>query len=152
MPVTDTMPTAARAVAAILMAVVAWFASDMIRPLMPEGTDFGIFNFVNAGLGLIAGWRVTGKRLGFGWSNGVSAGLTGMAALVIIGVLLQSLYKMLEMALDRRYDGLMEGLTNIFEIGAEYTMVLAHGPVIALLVGGGIAIGLIGEWISHRWS
>lgn len=152
MPATDNMPTAARAVSSLLMAGLAWIASEMIRPLMPEATSFGIFNYVNVALALLCGWRVTGKRLGFGWMTGISAGLSGVAALVFWAVFLQSLYKMLDMALDRRFDGLMEGLTNIFEIGVDYLLILADGPLIAVLVAGGLLIGLIGEWVSRRWS
>lgn len=152
MPVTDTMPTAARAIAALLLAGLGWVASDMIRPLMPEGTNFGYFNEVNAALGLICGWRVIGKRLGLGWSNGLSAGLTGVASLVVLSLFLLSLYKMLELALDRRVTGLMEGLVTIFDIATEYALVLLHVPLIGLLVGGGVVIGLFGEWVSHRWS
>src|SRR6056297_384539 len=152
MPVTDSMPTAARAVAALMLAALGWLASGMIPPLMPEGTSFGIFREVNAAIGLICGWRVTGKRLCYGWSNGLSAGLTGMAALVIVSLFLMSLYRMLELALDRRVQGVMEGLVMIFDIATEYALVLLHGPLAGLLVGGGVVIGLFGEWVSHRWS
>ncbi|SRR6056297_319855 len=152
MPVTDNMPTAARGVSALLMAGLAWIASDMIRPLMPEGTDFGIFNYVNVALALVLGWRVTGRRLGIGWGTGVSAGLSGVAALVFWAVFAQSLYKMLEMALDRRLKGVMDALKTMFEIGADFALILLHGPLIGVLVAGGVMIGVIGEWIARRWS
>ena len=152
MPLSDNMPTAARAVAAGLMAVVGWYGSEMIRPLMPDPTDFGMFNFVNVALGILVGWRVTGRGLGRGWSNGISAGLTGVVCLVVLGVFLQSLNKMLGMALDGRFGGLMDGINGIFEIATEYGLVLLDGPLIGFLVGSGLLVGLIGEWVSHRWS
>mgnify|MGYP003565463672 CR=1 FL=1 len=152
MPLTDNMPTFARLVAALMLGAVGWLVSDLIRPLMPEGTDFGIFNYVNAGLGILMGWRVTGKRLGRGFSNGLSAGLTGAAALVFWGLVVHSLTEMLELALDLRFSGFMQAINAMLRIMTDYAGVLANGAIIIALVGGGIATGLIGEWVARRWS
>ena len=152
MAYSDKMPTTAKAVSAALMAVIAWYASEMFRPLMPEGTNFGWFNEVNVGLALLCGWVVTGKRLGYGYSDGISAGLTGMGALVFWALFLQSFNEMLRLALDKRYDGPVEGLTDLFEIAVDFGSKMAHWPLLALLVLGGIGVGIIGEWVSHRWS
>ena len=152
MPKTDHMPTSAKGVAALGMAIIAWYASEMYRPLMPEGTDFGWFNEVNVALGLLCGWVVAGSRFGYGYSDGISAGLTGMGAMVFWALLLQSFNEMLRLALDRRYDGPVEGLTAVFEIAVDYGSNLSHWPLLALLIGGGIVVGIVGEWVSHRWS
>ena len=85
MPLTDRMPTAAKLFAALGLAAVGWFASEAIRPLMPPHTQFGWFNQVNVVLGLICGWRVTGRRVGGTFSEAISAGLTGVIALVFLG-------------------------------------------------------------------
>ncbi|HKL05061.1 MAG TPA: TrgA family protein [Roseovarius sp.] len=152
MPLTDNMPTFARLVAGLLLGAVGWWVSDLIRPLMPEGTDFGIFNFVNAVLGILVGWRVTGKRLGHGLFNGLSAGLTGVAALVFWGLFVHSLNQMLGLALESRFGGLMQAINAMLRIMTEYALVLTDVQVIVALVGGGIATGLIGEWVARRWS
>ncbi|WP_135503127.1 TrgA family protein [Roseovarius aestuariivivens] len=152
MPVSDRMPTTGKGVAALLMAVLAWYASEMFRPLMPEGTNFGWFNEVNVALGLLSGWIVIGSRLGRGLSDGISAGLTGVAAMVFWAVFLQSSNEMLRLALERRYDGPVEGLVAVFEIAFDFVMKMAHVPLIALLVGGGIVIGIISEFVARRWS
>lgn len=151
MPLTDNMPTFGRLVAAVMLGAVGWWVSDLIRPLMPEGTDFGFFNYVNAGLGILVGWRVTGKRLGRGLSSGLSAGLTGVVALVFWGLVVHSLTEMLEMALDQRFSGLMKAIKAMLRIMTEYAVVLGDVQVIIALVGGGIATGLIGEWVARRW-
>lgn len=152
MPVTDHMPTAARLVAAIGLGALGWFGSELFRPLMPEDTNFGWFNQVNVVLGAICGWRVTGKRLGFGYAEGFSAGLTGVGALVFWAIFLQSLNEMLKRALDNRYDGVIEGLTSMFELMVDYGMTMLNGPLIGALVTGGIVVGVVSEWVSHRWS
>ena len=66
------MPTAARLVAAILLAILGWVLFDLIRPLMPEGTDFGWFNYVNAFIGWCVGWIVMGRRAGRGFVSGIN--------------------------------------------------------------------------------
>ena len=152
MPLTDNMPTMGRLVAAVLLGAAGWLVSDLIRPLMPEGTDFGMFNFVNAGLGILMGWRVVGKRLGRGYPNGLSAGLTGAVALVFWGLFVQSLNEMLAMALDRRFTGLMQAINAMFKIMTEYALVLVDAQVIGTLVIAGLVTGLIGEWVARRWS
>ncbi|QFT92859.1 hypothetical protein FIU86_08380 [Roseovarius sp. THAF9] len=151
MPVTDSMPTTGRGVAAILMAILAWYASEMFRPLMPEGTGFGWFNEVNVALGLLMGWVVIGSRLNYGYSNAIGAGLTGVGAMVFWALFLQSFNEMLRLALENRYDGPVEGIIAIFELGIDYLFTMWHIPLIVLLVGGGIVIGLVSEWVARRW-
>ncbi|EAQ26783.1 TrgA family protein [Roseovarius sp. 217] len=152
MPLTDHMPTAGRLVAAIGLGALGWYGSELFRPLMPEDTNFGWFNVVNVVLGAICGWRVTGKRLGFGYAEGFSAGLTGVGALVFWALFLQSLNEMLKRALDTRYDGVVEGVISMFELIVEYGSLMINGPLIGLLVTGGIVVGIVSEWVSHRWS
>lgn len=152
MPLTDHMPTTGKLVAALCLGVVAWFASEAFRPLMPDDTNFGWFNQVNVGLGILCGWFVTGKRLGYGYAEGFSAGLTGMAALVFWALFLQSFNEMLKRALERRYDGPVEGLTAIFELSVDFGQYMLNGPFIGLLLVGAVLTGLIAEWAAQRWS
>ena len=152
MPVTDSMPTMGKLAAAIGLGIVGWFGSELFRPLMPDDTNFGWFNYVNAGLGLLCGWRVTGRRLGYGYAQGFSAGLTGVAALVFWAVFLQSLNEMLKRALENRYGGAVEGLTSMVELAAEYVVTMLDGTLIGTLLAGGVLVGVISEWVARRWS
>ncbi len=152
MPVTDKMPTAAKMAAAACLGGIGWYASELIRPLMPDGTDFGWFNYVNLLLGLLCGWFVTGTRVGRGYFESFSAGLTGMAALVFWGLFLQSLNEMLKLALQNRYEGPVEGIVAIFEIGIDFGSTLLNTNLIITLIVGGIVTGILSEWASRRWS
>ncbi|MEM6577981.1 MAG: TrgA family protein [Pseudomonadota bacterium] len=152
MPLTDNMPTTGKGVAAILLAIVAWFASEMYRPLMPEGTDFGWFNEVNVVLAILSGWIVIGTRLNRSYSDAIGAGLTGVAALVFWAVMLQAFNEMLRLALERRYDGPVEALVAVFELALDYAVNLLHAPLLILLIGGGIVIGIICEFTARRFS
>lgn len=152
MPLTDRMPTAAKLVGAFGLALVGWFASEAIRPLMPPQTNFGKFNEVNVVLGLLCGWIVVGKRVSGSTAEGISAGLTGAAALVFWGLFVQSFNLMLDNALNRKYEGPFEGLVAIFNIGVDFAQYLANSTVIGIIVIGGIVTGLAANWISRRAS
>ena len=69
------MPDAARLVAALGLALIAFIVSGQIMPLMPEGMDFGYFTWVNVGIGILTGWVVMGKRAGRGTTAAINNGL-----------------------------------------------------------------------------
>lgn len=145
------MPTAAKLVAGVLTAALAWFVSDMIRGLMPDTTAFGWFNYVNAGLALIIGWRSIGQKAGAGLFLAMSNGVTSIILLVCIGLFTHSFYEMIHLSIRKRYSGLLDGLEDIFRIGAEYGAVLLNPSVIMTLLLGGIAVAIIAELVNSFW-
>lgn len=146
------MPTAARLVAAICLAVVAVIISRMVMPLMPESTDFGYFIPVNIVLGLGVGWFVMGKRAGRGTTAAINNGLTGMFVLMLWGVAVQAINEMIRLAMRNRYDGPFEAIVAVFQIGAEYAWLIATAPIgIALLISA-VTSGLLTEFASRRWG
>ncbi|WP_371224131.1 TrgA family protein [Roseovarius sp. 2305UL8-3] len=144
------MPTSAKMVAAVGLAIVGWFGSEAIRPLLPEQTQFGWFNQVNVALGLICGWRVTGKRVQGGLTEALSGGLTGAAALTFWGLFAQSFNLMLADALAGRHGGPFEGLIAVFYNAVDYGQYLLDAKVIGIIVGGGILTGLIANRFTPR--
>ncbi|MEH6646285.1 TrgA family protein [Sulfitobacter sp.] len=145
------MPTAARLVAGILLAVLGWILSDLIRPLLPDGTDFGWFNFVNAFLGLCIGWVVMGRRAGRGVVSAINNGVTGVAVLFIYGIAVHSCYEMFRLALLNRYDSPMEAITAIFLIASEFGLMIATFPVIITATIGALVVGLLTDSAAKRW-
>lgn len=145
------MPTAARLVAGVLLAIFAWILSDLIRPLMPEGTDFGWFNYVNALLGLFVGWFVMGSRAGRGIVPGINNGVTGVAVLFIYALGVHSCYEMFRLALRNRYDSPMEAITAIFLIASEFGLMIATAPVIITAAIGAVVVGLATDSAAKRW-
>jgi len=152
MPVTDGMPTAARLIGAICLAVLGWVGSDMIRPLMPPHTAFGWFNWVNLAIGAACGWFIIGSRVGQGYVVAISTGLTGLAGLVFWGLFAQSFNEMLGQSLKKEFKGPIEALIGIFDNSVEYGQYLVDAQLIGALVGGGILCGLIAEFAGRRWS
>ncbi|MYM53801.1 TrgA family protein [Thalassovita mangrovi] len=145
------MPTAAKLTSAILMAALAWFVSDLIRPLMPDSTQFGWFNYVNAALGAIVGWRSIGAKVGEGLFMAISNGITGIAVLIFFGLFFHSLYEMLHLSMRRMYSNPLAGIEDMFRIGAEFGAVLIDPLVVGVLIAGGIAVAIIAELINSIW-
>jgi len=146
------MPTAARLVAAIFLAIVGWVASNTIRPLMPESTNFGYFNEVNLAIGFAVGWVVIGSRAGRGVSAAIGNGVTGAVALTFWGLFAQAGNEMLSRAMKLRYDGPTEAVVSIFEIGAEYFWIMATPQVLGTILIGGVVAAMAAEGAGRRWS
>lgn len=145
------MPTAARLVAALCLVVIAFIVSGQVMPLMPEGTDFGYFTYVNMALGAICGWVVMGKRAGRGTTAAINNGLTGVAAMVFWALFVQGCYEMFRLAMRNRFDGPFEAVFAIFEIGLDYGSVLLAPHIIATLVIGGVLAGFATDVAWRRW-
>ena len=142
------MPTIPKAIAAIYFAAFAWFCGDLIKPMLPEGTQTGLLDPTLAAIGFISGWRVSGARAGGGLRAGFGYGLTTVAVIAFWGLLAFAGTKMIQYSLDRRFDGPMEALKAMVGFIVEYAVMLAHDPEVQLPAlggggeGGGAAQGL----------
>lgn len=145
------MPNAARLVAAVGLTILAFIASGMIIPLLPEGTNVGYFPFVNMALGWLVGWYVMGKRAGRGVTAAINNGFTGVVSLVFWGLFVQGCYEMVRLAMRNRYGDAFESLLAIFEIMIENGKILLDLQLIVTLVVGGVITGLLTENAWRRW-
>ena len=145
------MPTAARLMAALCLAVVAYVISEMVKPLMPESTDFGYFVPLNIVLGILVGWIVMGGRAGRGTTSAINNGLTGIFVLMLWAVGIQAANEMVRLAMRNRYDGPFEAIIDTFQIGAEFVMIIATVPIGVTLVIAAVLSGLVTEFAGNRW-
>ncbi|MBD3663202.1 TrgA family protein [Sulfitobacter aestuariivivens] len=145
------MPTAARLMAAVCLAALAFLLSGVVMPLMPESTDFGYFVPVNIVLGLLAGWFVMGKRAGRGTTAAINNGLTGVFVLVLWALFVQSCNEMTRLAMRNRYDDAFEAIVAIFEIGAEWAWTIATFDFMVIAIIGAVLSGLATEFAENRW-
>jgi hypothetical protein len=145
------MPTAGRLVALIMFAGLAWYASQLIKPLFPEQRNVGLFAEVNAVIGGIIGWRVAGSRANSTWANAISYGFTTMVALVFWALLLHSFGEMIRKSLNRVYEGPGEAIIGVFGFMYDYGMIMSTPLVWGTLVVGGIIAGLITEFFGRRF-
>ena len=145
------MPTAARLTASVCLAVLAYVLSELVKPLMPESTAFGMFVPLNIVLGLVVGWVVMGPRVGRGRTWAINNGLTGAVALMFWGIFIQACNEMVRLAMRGRYDGPLEAIVAVFTIAAEYAVIAATLPIAGVMVVGGILAGLLTEFAGRRW-
>ncbi|SLN39537.1 hypothetical protein TRL7639_02026 [Falsiruegeria litorea R37] len=145
------MPNAARLVAALSLALIAFLVSGLVMPLMPEGMDFGYFTWVNVGLGVLCGWVVMGKRAGRGITPAINNGVTGVLSLLFWGLFVQGAYEMFRQAMRNRFDGPFEALGAIFTIGFDYGLTIMVPSIIWTLLVGGVLAGLATEYAWRQW-
>ncbi|WP_120504892.1 TrgA family protein [Sulfitobacter mediterraneus] len=143
------MPTAAKLTAAICLAAVGYILSLMVMPLMPESTDFGYFVPLNMFLGLCVGWFVMGRRAGRGTTAAINNGLTGVFVLMLWGVGVQAINEMIRLAMRNRYDGPFEAMVAVFQIGAEFAVIVITVPIVIVAVIASIIGGLLVEF-AHK--
>jgi hypothetical protein len=146
------MPDAARLVSALCLALIAFIVSGQVMPLMPEGTDFGWFTWINVALGVIVGWIVMGKRAGRGVTAAINNGITGVVSLVFWALFVQGSYEMVRQAMRNRYDGPFEALSSIFIIGMEYGLIMLVPSIIFTLLIGGVLAGFAADYAKKRWN
>ncbi len=69
------MPTAAKLVAAILFAALAFTAAEVYKIALPDRTVWGVFSPVCAVIGAFCGWFVMGRLVGHGYLSAMGYGL-----------------------------------------------------------------------------
>lgn len=145
------MPNAAKLVAGMGLALLAFIVSGMIMPLFEEDTNFGYFTHVNLVLGFLTGWTVIGSRAGRGMVSAINVGLTGAVTLVFWGLFVQSCNEMTRLAMKNRYDGALEAIVAIFEIGAVWGILMSTFAIWSVLLIGGAIVGIATEYASRTW-
>ncbi|MEQ9693187.1 TrgA family protein [Shimia sp. SDUM112013] len=145
------MPTTNRLVAAICLAILGAVVAELIKPLMPEGTGFGKFTWVCAGLGVLVGWFTLGPRAGGSYTNAINNGVTSVVMFVLIGLFTFGAIEMLTQALRHRFDDPMVALKAILEEAIDYGQYLLDWRVATTLVIGAVVSGLLTEFTYRRW-
>ena len=146
------MPNAAKLVAGLGLALLAFVVSGMVMGLFEEEKNFGYFTHVNMILGFLVGWNVIGSRSGRGMVSAINVGLTAPIVLVFWALFIQSCNEMVRLAMRNRYDGPFEAVVAIFEIGSEWALLIANITVWVTLLLGGIFVGIAAEYASRRWQ
>ncbi|MDT0683322.1 TrgA family protein [Roseicyclus sp. F158] len=145
------MPTAAKLVAAIGFALMAYIASEAFKPLLPEGTRVHLLSPVNAGIGALSGWLVMGRLAGRGYREAVSSGLRTAAVAAFYILTGWAACEMIRKSMRLLYDGPMEALVAMMGMIGEYAIMAATDPWTALIiVGGGVVAACLSEWAARN--
>ncbi|SMR71700.1 hypothetical protein SAMN04488030_1030 [Aliiroseovarius halocynthiae] len=146
------MPTAAKFISAVILAAIGWMCAEMVKPLMPEGSDPRYFSQTCAIAGWLVGWFYLGPRadreLG---TMGSNAGTTTFVQ-VIFTLFIFSFVEMIERSLKKRYDGPIEGLQDIFVIGGEMMLEYTTAEIVAVAILGGFIASKVAFYAARKWG
>lgn len=148
------MPTGGKLIGGIAFAALAYFLSDLIKPLLAdtEGTRVGWLSPVNAFIGFLMGWTIMGKGAGHRYVQAMGYGFTTTAAITFWCLLFWSGHKMLGRSVQLRYDGPMEALQQMGALFFEYgNLIMVQGILIPAAVGT-IFVSWLTEFFARRWS
>lgn len=151
------MPTAAKLVAGIGFAGVFAAASYLGEPLFLANAIPAPRHFlpVNAVLAFVVGWQVLGgrasRRDGGSVAAGLSHGLTTLVVAVFWVLLVHGAVRMIEYALRKRYDGVVDAVVDVMGRMQEFGRILASPDVVIVLVAGALATGVIAAFAGAKW-
>ncbi|WP_417255727.1 TrgA family protein [Celeribacter halophilus] len=146
------MPTAAKLVAAFWFALLAWFAAELTKNYVPEGTQFGIMSYIAAGFGFLTGWVFLGRRAGDTMAAAYSYGFSSSVILTFWSVFYFAFETMIHRSLDRRYRGPTEAVLGVFDLMRDYFLYVFKPDVLFILIIGGFFGGWITEKAARKWS
>ncbi|MEL6207135.1 MAG: TrgA family protein [Pseudomonadota bacterium] len=147
------MPTAARLFAAAGFATMAFFATELYKPLLPEGTQMDMFTPVNVIVGALCGWLVMGRLAGTGYYAAAGSGVRTSAVMLFYVLFIWSFWEMFQRSIDLYYDGPVDALQQMMELGAEYFLLGLQDPQVPITVLiGGILAAFFSEWASQQWA
>lgn len=136
---------------AICFGFIVWYVSELFKPLMPDGTAFGMFSEYNSLIGIVLGWSMLGLRSHGSKNSSISAGLTTSVAVLFWGLLIHSVIEMIKLSLRKHYDGPVEALVGVFQLMIKYAVMMATPEIIIVLVVGGLLSGMLSGWAERRW-
>ncbi len=146
------MPTGGKLIAALTFAALAYFVSDLIKPLLPEGTNVSRLSEINALVGLAMGWTVMGNGAGKTYRQSLGYGFTTLAATVFWSLLIWSGYEMLQRSVKLYYDGPVEALQEMAALYVEYARTAAVQEVMIPALIGALFVSWLTEYFARRWS
>ncbi|NOX41344.1 MAG: TrgA family protein [Alphaproteobacteria bacterium] len=146
------MPTGAKLVAGISVALVAFGAATLFLPALNSPSPPRWFASANAALGFVVGWRILGRMVGGSYRAAMSAGTGTSVWLFSWALLMFSLREMILRSLDKRYRTPTEALGNVVEIALYYAKLALSVEVVSALLLGGMIAGLLAEFANRRWD
>lgn len=148
------MPTAAKLVAAIVFALIAFLAAHIYVVALPGGQPGGILREVSGGVGLLCGWFVMGPAAerARGRVDAMGGGIRTSLTIVVLVVLIFSCADMLDRAIKGRYKTPLDAVLGVFEQALVLAPPLAQPDILGVLLLGGLFGGAVAHWAGRRWS
>jgi hypothetical protein len=147
------MPTAAKLVAAIMFAAVAWVAAALYARAMPEGRSAGGLREVSALIGLICGWSIMGSFASrpCGRVEAMGTGIRTSFTMAIVGLTVFSVAQMLTRSMTGRYKDPVEAVIAVFDLMLSFGQTLLTAEIMAVLMLGGVLGGAVAHFAGRTW-
>lgn len=145
------MPTAAKAVALIVMALVGWAMADVLMYRHPEYQSPGISNAFLAIVGGYFGWCYPGSAAKHGYRAAWGAGISGaFVAYVTVAALTTGLrlYQGMQRHFYKSISDFLDALVNHF---VTFASLIFDGPVFVALICGGLLSGIFAGFAARIW-
>lgn len=138
------MFTLIRPVAAILLAIFAYFAARAYEPLYDPHPDvLGNFAVWTAGMGFVVGWVFVGGRIGRALWFSIYIALQGVILTGIFIAMLMGVREIFILGYRRRYTEVMEAFTGYFDVISGWLRKALVQDYLILLGIGGLVLGIV---------
>ncbi|UWQ20312.1 TrgA family protein [Jannaschia sp. W003] len=152
------MPTPAKLVAAVAMAIIAWLTAEAVhRYALPEGVSIGRGREILAAMGLVMGWRMIGRQAtgirgrGDRLVNGLTMGLACALSLAVLAVFLHAFYVMILESMDLAYNSPGKAFSGWMGFVMRDAAIAWNPYVLVMLFGGGAVAGLLSGVAGRVW-
>ena len=145
------MPTAAKLIAAIFFAVTTMIASELFKPYMPEGYQFGYFTYMNGVIAASVGWKLIGGRAGHGVTSAINNGVTALVALVLVLLFTHSFRLMILQSTGIGYGSLSEALQDVAQKMVDHGLLLLNTDILMAFGLGTFVTAILAEAASRHW-
>lgn len=146
------MPTGAKAAGAVTFAILAFGAATLLLPHLPQSDRGRWFALANAGVGAYIGWRVMGRMVGGDYRAAARAGIYTSVWLLLWSVSLFSVRLMAIRSMQGWYHSATDALTGVVAVAIGYFQMSLKVEVVGVLLLGGMAAGVVTEFVSRHWS
>jgi hypothetical protein len=146
------MPTAAKLVAALALALTGAIAAIVFLQLNPEMPVGFRFVGTNAIVGFFAGWYSLGKNPGNGIFDGAMSGIRSLVFLLVGSGMVFAFYHVSRNLQQFRDKDVTSMPLAWIEKSFEYVVLALTKEVAIALVLGGIVSGIASYVASHRWQ
>lgn len=148
------MPTAAKLVAGLCFAFVAYLAAAQFVLALPGGRPAGVMREVSAVVGLLCGWFILGGffRKPRSFVEAAGTGIRTSVTLAFVLVIAYSIWDVLGRAVDGRYRSPLDSVLDVFARLLVLGQPVFTPGVLGVLLVGGILGGACAHFASTRWK
>ncbi len=146
------MPTAAKFVAALALAIVMLVATVNYIPNLPDGTQIHRIREIAAAIGFVCGWWIIGPQPGHTLAESLSNGLKGALVATFWVLMVAASFTMIQRSIRMMYDGVMDAVLGVFQQLVDFGSLIFTPGVLGVVVIGGMGVGAVARATARRWS